>query len=162
MDEHKAVIVYYNETGLFRPAKVGDRLREVARLDVPPCDTDERAADAVFRAMNRVDGSKAEVVPDGERSMSVGDVILLNRTTALACTVAGWRRCAVMFDPLTVVFAESEQAYLRRMRDRAYDDYIYELRRLADGKVSGPDARAITKAMSLYCHYDKEVKKCST
>ena len=86
-------IVYYNESSRFMPAEVGDRLRRVVELMIA-ADEPEEAADVVFRAMNHVDGSEVEMVPDGERSMSVGDVVLIG-DVALACEPFGWRRCAV-------------------------------------------------------------------
>lgn len=45
----------------------------------------------IFRANNRVDGSAVEVIPEGHRSLSVGDVVV---TGEIAFTVdpVGWSR----------------------------------------------------------------------
>lgn len=44
-----------------------------------------------FRAANRVDGSAIEQVPDGVRSLSMGDVVLVPGRGWHSCQMVGWR-----------------------------------------------------------------------
>ena len=88
------VDVLYNEVRrtdrarAFTPYEPGDPLRYVKAL-VIDADTVEAALAKTWRAMNRVDGSAVEKVPDGERSLSVGDVVVVDGT-AYAVAPTGW------------------------------------------------------------------------
>lgn len=56
----------------------------------------------VFRAANRVDGSAVEQIPDGVRSLSVGDVVVV-KGQVFACDMIGWTKVedGDLFDSVT-------------------------------------------------------------
>lgn len=85
----------FSGTSDFRPFAPGDRLRRAYSVTVEHVygGDPEAVLDRVFRAANRVDGSDVEQVPDGERSLSVGDVVFFEAPVtgfAWSCEPMGW------------------------------------------------------------------------
>lgn len=84
--------VYHNETPEDRFFKFNPQTSAlVLAHDVTvDDDTDTNVLLAkVFRAANRVDGSEVEQVPDGVRSLSVGDVVIV-KGKVFSCDMIGW------------------------------------------------------------------------
>lgn len=102
------VTVFYNRqrdaqgrpVGMLDSFAKGHAVEQVAQFDVDATPTPVYAGGAdngwvavveqAWRAMNRVDGSSVEQVPDGERSMCVGDVVVVDRWGTFAVADFGW------------------------------------------------------------------------
>lgn len=123
--------------------RVGARLRRIATLRVEGA-TPEEAADAVFRAMNRVDGSAVERVPDGERSMCVGDVVVLD-SYGLGCVPVGWVRVGLDNDAVACVETTTERAHRGQLR--VFERVQKVLWEFADGDAWEPNTARMADAM---------------
>jgi hypothetical protein len=86
------VIAYQNENDELAPYPVVLETWLTVGPEAPDtCRTDEEILERVFRVLNRVDGW--EPVPDGWRSLSVGDVVDIVRgpvTHRYVCAPVGW------------------------------------------------------------------------
>lgn len=66
----------------------------------------------VYRAANRVDGSPVEQVPTGERSLSMGDVVVLGE--------GAWSVAAFGFEPVSAIaFVEAAERHARAQAGKA-------------------------------------------
>lgn len=89
--------VFHNQTRedrFFRFDASTSALVHAHDVTVEGQDTDALLAQ-VYRASNRVDGSDIEQVPDDCRSLSVGDVVVVN-DQPYACDSLGWTRVSVL------------------------------------------------------------------
>ncbi len=86
------ISIYHTRDEDFVPARMGEQVPVYFVYDYEDTfdlqDVDSALA-RVFRRNNRVDDSSFEVVPSGERSFSVGDVVAVGET-AWKCASFGW------------------------------------------------------------------------
>lgn len=95
MDAH----IYYNKDAKFMGYDHSDRIRHVTSVEVDATD-DIGALERVFAGLNRGSGREflSPAISDillnylEERSLSVGDVVLLGTGRWYACEDAGWKR----------------------------------------------------------------------